>query len=169
MGDSNVFGLVRKAVQWHVCIFQHNIAWRPESLQLKLLQVVHRLKVVFGADAAETQPSRKKSKKQKKKQKQQQAQMAAAGQDSEEEQASTQAIHTHHNRHDDEAEDDTAHSSQDGEEDVLERMMEAANISQSAVSRGAHQVDHILLVDSDMEYSLLGVMLSSLCLLSSLQ
>ncbi len=112
---------------------------------IKLLQLVRWLKVVSGADAAETQPSCKKSKKQKKKQKQQQAQMAAAGQDSEEEQAAAQAIDTHHNRHDDEVEDDTSRSSQDGEEDVLERMMEAANISQS---RGAHQVDHALLVDS---------------------
>ncbi len=111
---------------------------------------------MFGADAAETQPSRKKSKKQKKKQKQQQAQMAAAGQDSEEDQAAAQATHTHNNRHDDEVEDGTAHSSQDGEEDVLERMMEAANISQSAVLRGAHQVDHSLLVDNDMAHSLHG-------------
>lgn len=89
--------------------------------------------------AAETQPSRKKSKKQKKKQKQQQAQMAAAGQDSEEEQAAAQAMHTHHHSHDGEVENDAAHSSQDGEQDILERMMEAANISQSAVARGAHQ------------------------------
>ncbi len=109
--------------------------------------------VVFDADAAETQPSRKKSKKQKRKQKQQQAQMAAAGQDSEEEQAAAQAIHTHDNRLDDEVEDNTAHSSQDGEEDVLEHMMEAANIS---TSRGAHQVDHVLLVDSVLAYSLHG-------------
>ena len=79
--------------------------------------------------------------------------MAAAGQDSEEEQAAAQAIRTHHNSCDDELEDDTVHSSQDGEEDVLERMMEAANISQS---RGAHQVDHILLIDSDLAYRLHG-------------
>ena len=109
---------------------------------------------MFGADAAETQPSRKKSKKQKKKQKQQQAQMAAAGQDSEEEQAAAQAMHTHHHSHNGEVENDAAHSSQDGEQDILERMMEAANISQSAVARGAHQVDHILLVDSDVAHSL---------------
>lgn len=150
-------------MQWRVCIFPHNIALTPESLQLTVV------KVVFGADAADTQPSRKKTKKQKKKQKQQQAQMAAAGQDSEEEQAAAQAIHSPDNRLDDEVEDDTAHSSQNGEEDVLECMMEAANISQS---RGTHQVDYVLLVDSDLAYSLHGchaVMLSFCSLLSILQ
>ena len=133
----------------------HMLHWGQKAC-IKLLQLVCWLKDVFGADAAETQPSRKKSKKQKKKQKQQQAQMAAAGQDSEEEQAAAQAIHTHHNSRDDEVEDGTAHSSQDGEEDVLERMMEAANISQSAVSGGAHQVDNTLLVDNKLAHSLHG-------------
>ena len=95
--------------------------------------------------------------------------MAAAGQDSEEEQAAAQAIHTRHNSHDDKVENGTAHSSQDGEEDVLERMMEAASISQPAVSRGAHQVDHVLLVDSDWHTACMGVMLSSFCLPSNLQ
>lgn len=82
------------------------------------------------------QPSRKKSKKQKKKHKQQQAQMAATGlgvsSDSEPEAASA-----HGNTADSTGgatDDGPPQADLDSEDDVLERMMQAAHIHQGAAS-----------------------------------
>lgn len=90
---------------------------------------------VCAAYTAQTQPSRKKSKKQKKKHKQQQAQMAAAGlggsSDSEPEAASCEE-NTADSRGG--ATDGRPQADLDSEDDVLERMMQAAHIHQGAAS-----------------------------------
>lgn len=89
----------------------------------------------FAAYTAQTQPSRKMGKKQKKKHKQQQAQMAAAGidvsSDSEPEAASCEE-NTADNRGG--AADGHPQTELDSEDDVLQRMMQAAHIHQGAAS-----------------------------------
>lgn len=81
---------------------------------------------------AQTQPSRKKSKKQKKKQRQQQAQMAAAGldSDSEPEDGPSQQEGVDVNG----AADDTSQAYGASEDDMLERMMQAASMNQAEAS-----------------------------------
>lgn len=83
-------------------------------------------------DTAQTQPSRKKSKKQKKKQRQQQAQMAAAGldSDSEPEDGPSQQEGVDVNG----AADDTSQAYGASEDDMLERMMQAASMNQAEAS-----------------------------------
>lgn len=93
-----------------------------------------------AADTAQTQPGRKKSKKQKKKHRQQQAQMAAAaGLDSDQD-SDTEARQSQHSAAEDadglvdDAVDDAAQSGQGSEDGMLERMMQAATVSQPAAT-----------------------------------